>query len=640
MDQVRHETVNFADFTLDLRRGCLWHGPQEVKLRPKSFEVLRHLVANNGRLVTKTELITAVWPDTVVTDDSLVQCLIEIRRALAGTQLIRTIPRRGYIFDANLTKENSALSAANFNEAAVGIIHNENEVLATTVFRFPWRSRKATLWLQGLVVGIVVTALALAVFTMYRHRPVPETGSAPIRSIAVLPLKNLSDDPTNDYFSEGMTDSLITALSEITDLKVTSRSSLNRFKGKDFDPRELGRQLGVAAVLEGGVRKSSTSVRVAVRLVSVDDGRVLWTHDTNERAIGDLFALQDEIARNVADGLKLNLSGETAQQITRHYPHSVEAYQLYLKGRYFWNKRTEESLSKSIDYFQQAIDRDPNYAMAYVGLADSYLVLKSLSLITAEEAHVQVVNALKRALTIDEQLGEAHKSLAWIRFSYDWKWSEAEAEFKRAIELQPNDATTHQWYAEFLSSMGRHDESLAEIRRAQQLEPTSPIISVIAAQVHFFGRQYDEAIEQCHKTLELDPNFYIAHDYLGWSYEKKGMYEEAIAAFKKARQIENTPLQLCELGKAYAEAGNKEGARSIIREVVESSKRKQTPRHAYRLARIYSALRESEPAFDWLDKAFGEREENLVWLKVDPHLDNLRSDPRFPAVMRRVGFQP
>jgi TolB-like protein/DNA-binding winged helix-turn-helix (wHTH) protein/Tfp pilus assembly protein PilF len=639
MQQLRHETISFAGFTLDLTRSCLWHGSQEVKLRPKSFDVLRHLVENNGRLVSKGELLGAVWPSTAITDDSLVQCLIEIRRALGEQQLVRTIPRRGYIFDAEIkTDESNANSISNIDEVST----EEKPLLVSasgpSLKLLSRHAERSPQWLMRLVVGVVVAVAGLSVFTIYRDRAVTQTSTTPIRSIAVLPLKNLSDDPANEYFSDGMTDSLISALSEITDLKVSSRSSLNRFNGKELDPREVGRQLGVAAVLEGSVRKSSTSVRVAVRLVSVEDGRVLWSRDTNERALGDVFALQDEIARNVADGLKLNLSGDRAEKISRRYPNSVEAYQLYLKGRYFWNKRTEESLLKSVEYFQQAIAMDQDYAMAYVGLADSYLVLKSLSLITAKEAHLRVGDALQRALEIDDRLGEAHKSLAWVRFAYDWKWSEAETEFKRAIELQSNDATTHQWYAEFLSSMGRVDESLAEIRRAQQLEPASPIINVIAAQIYFFGRQYDQAIEQCHKTLELDPNFYIAHDYLGWSYEKKGMYEEAIAALKKARQIENTPLQLCELGTAYAGSGNKEGARMVIREIVEGSDRRLAPRHSYRLARIYSALHEAGPAFEWLEKAFNEREENLVWLKVDPHLDNLRSDPRFSDVMRRIGF--
>jgi tetratricopeptide (TPR) repeat protein len=336
--------------------------------------------------------------------------------------------------------------------------------------------------------------------------------------------------------------------------------------------------------------------------------------------------------------LRLSLSAAAVPQLARKHTDNIEAYQAYLKGRYFWNKRTEAGLVKGLEYFQQAIEADRSYSLAYVGLADSYLVLKSLSLITPQQAHEAVEPALKQALAIDDTLGEAHTSLAWSTFAYSWNWVEAEREFRRAIQLQPNDATTHQWYAEFLSAMGRHDESLAEIRRAQQLDPPSPIINVIAAQVHFFARQYDHAIEQGRKTLELDPDFYIAHDYLGWAYNKKGMYVEALAAVEKAKAIEDTPLQLCEVGQVHAAAGNHAAARAVLREVIARGNQPKAPRHAYRVARIHAALGEADRAFSWLNRAFAEREEMLVWLNVDPHFDALRSDPRFGHLLRRIGF--
>jgi len=520
-------------------------------------------------------------------------------------------------------------------EQAIAVFPRENARGGTDTQRLAGSWKKPVVLLCAVVL---VTSTALIAF---RYRSAADKSLPPqIKSIAVLPLKNLSD-PANEYFSEGMTDSLINALSKVRDLKVISRASLMRFQGKDADPREIGKQLGVMSVLEGSVRKSGESVRVAVRLVSVEDGHVLWAIDTNERALGDVFALQDEIASNVVAGLKVNLTGEGAQRFGRRYTESIEAYQLYLKGRYFWNKRTAESLQKSIDYFEQALKTDPRYTLAYVGLADSYLVLKSLSLITPQEAHLKVEAALNSALQIDDTLGEAHKSLAWLRFSYDWNWSGAEQEFRRAIELEPNDATTHQWYAEYLSAMGRLEESLAEIGRAQQLEPPSPIINVIAAQTYFFGRRYDQAIDQCRKTLELDPNFYIAHDYLAWSLEKKGLYDEAIAAIKKARQLEDTPLQLYELGNAFAIAGKKAEALNVLRVVAENSKRDHAaPQHFYRRARIYSAMADLDSAFARLDQAFEAREENLVWLRVDPHLDNLRSDPRFTRLVQRMKFSP
>jgi tetratricopeptide (TPR) repeat protein len=365
---------------------------------------------------------------------------------------------------------------------------------------------------------------------------------------------------------------------------------------------------------------------------------VLWSRDTRERALGDISALQDEIAREVVAELSPSLVGERSEPLVRKYTESVDAYQAYWKGRYFWNKRTEAGLRKSIEYFEEAIQADPGYALAHVGLADAYLVLKSLSLVTPEEARFNVDGALKRALQLDETLGEAHKARAWMEFTYDWKWLEADREFRRAIELQPNDATTHQWYAEYLSAMGRFDESVEEIQRAQQLDPPSAILHVIAAQIYFFARRYDETIEQCRKALELDPDFYIAHDYLGWAYLQKRMYEPALAAVTRAKEIEDTPLQLLEIASVEAALGDRDRARSALRDVLERSKGSQAPQHTYRFARIYAALREPDAAFERLEKAFREREEMLVWLDVDPHLDSLREDARFEGLRRRVGF--
>jgi TolB-like protein/DNA-binding winged helix-turn-helix (wHTH) protein/Tfp pilus assembly protein PilF len=631
MQDAPHHTYSFGDFTFDLTSGSLLREGREVPLRPKSFEILKYLVTNSGRLVPKEELLAAVWAGTFVTEDALLKRLKDLRTALDddGQDYIKTVPRRGYIFRAEVKE------AAPPNPVA-----EEAEVAPRSESSGPsGRRPSARKW--ALAVAALALMLGAGAALVHRQPGPPGDRVAPeIRSMAVLPLKNLGDDPSNEYFSDGMTDSLITALSQVRDLKVISRGSVVRFKGKEADPREVGKQLGVAAVLEGSVRKSADSVRVTVRLVSVADGRVLWARDTRERALGDVFALQDEIARGVAAELTLDRDGDGPQRLTRRDTNDIEAYQSYLKGRYFWNKRTDESLKKSIAYFDQAIQADPAYALAYVGLADSYLVLKSLSLVTRQEAHDKAEPALRRALEIDETLGEAHTSLAWLRFAYDWNWPEADLEFRRAIQLQPNDATSHQWYSEYLSAMRRFDESFAEIRRAQQLEPASPIINVIAAQTYFFARRYERAIEECHRTLELDPDFYIAHDYLGWAYTMKGMHAAALAAAKRAKEIEDTPLQLCEIGQVEAAAGDRDGARRVLRELTDGSKRKPGPRHSYRMARINAHLGELDAAFESLEAAFNEREENLVWLNVDPHLDNLRPDPRFSDLLRRVGFAP
>jgi TolB-like protein/DNA-binding winged helix-turn-helix (wHTH) protein/Tfp pilus assembly protein PilF len=628
-----HRIYSFDDFTLDLTSGSLRRGGRDVRLRPKAFALLKFLVENPGRLVSKDELIAAVWPGTFVTDDALLKRMKDLREALddEGRQYIRTVPWRGYVFAAAVK-----VGDADDTPRTDAAIESQRHTPGAFGHLFPNRlSAVAATSCVILAVGVLVVAGVKE----YRQRSTPVAEASPaIHSIAVLPLDDLTDDPANEYFSDGMTESLITALSRVQDLKVVPRGSVMRFKGAKIDPGDAGRQLGVAAVVEGSVRKSAEWVRVAVRLVSVEDGRVLWARDTRERLLGDIFALQDEIARGVVAELRLNLDSARVPQLARKHTDNIEAYQAYLKGRYFWNKRTESGLLKGIEYFQQAIQADRRYALAYVGLADSYLVLKSLSLITPQQAHEQVEPALMRALAIDDTLGEAHASLAWASFAYAWNWPEAERQFRRAIELQPNDATTHQWYAEFLSAMGRHGESLAEIRRAQQLDPPSPIINVIAAQVHFFARQYDQAIDQSRKTLELDAHFYIAHDYLGWALNQKGMYKEALAAVQQAQAIEDTPLQLCEVGQVHAAAGDRERAQAVLRDVIARSRQLRTPRHAYRIARIHAALRDADAAFSWLERAFAERDEMLVWLKVDPHFDNLRPDSRFARLLQRIGF--
>ena len=473
--------------------------------------------------------------------------------------------------------------------------------------------------------------------TEHDYEPLEEAARLAAEKGARATTELLTGDPANEYFSDGVTESLLTSLSKIDGLKVISRGSVFRFKGQEVDPREVGKQLNVAAVLEGSVRRDENSVRVAVRLVSAEDGRVLWASETYERTLRDIFALQDEIARQVTTGLRFKLSGENAQQLTRRYTDNVEAYQLYLKGRFFWNKRTQEGLRKGIEYFEQAIKLDPSYALAYAGLADSYNVMGSLGLIKPQEEYAKVEAAACKALEIDETLSEAHTALAWVRFQ-QWDWTGAEAEFKRAIELNPNYATAHQWYAEYLTAMARFDEALAEIGRAQQIDPTSLVINTIVAQTYLNARQYDEAIEQCHKTLELDPSFELAYIYLGNAYIEKGMYEEALAEYQKAKQLEGTPAMLALTGITYARSGNREGARRALHELMAVSKQKYDP--SFNIARIYANLGDRDEAFKWLEKLFDERSGALIFLKVDPQLDKLRTDPRFTDLVRRVGLTP
>jgi TolB-like protein/Tfp pilus assembly protein PilF len=466
--------------------------------------------------------------------------------------------------------------------------------------------------------------------------------SPPIRSIAVLPLKNLTNDPTNEYFSDGMTDSLITALSNVGGLKVTSRGSVFGFKGEEVDPREVGRQLGVAAVLEGSVMKSGETVRVGVRLVSAADGRVLWSSDPHDRALGDIFALQDEVARRVVDGLRLKLGGEGEERLAKRYTDNVEAYLAYMKGRYFWNKRNGEGLGKAITYFQQAIEIDPNYALAYAGLADSYILKRIYALLqpgeTLQQMEAKAKAAAEKALEMDDALAEAHTSLGLIKAALGNDDADIEREYKRAIELNPNYATAHHWYALHLNDVQRFDEAIAEIKRAREIDPLSLVINSDVGIVYTSARQYDQAIEHFKKAMEMDPNFPDAHAMLGWTYVRKGMYQEGIAEFEKARALFGSPTsQLDGLIYAYGMSGNRSEALKVLDKLERLTKQHHTQIPWENWLFIHIGLGDHDKAFELLEKAHREGS-NVKRQLMGPSLDPLRGDPRFHDLQRRVGL--
>ena len=655
MQKLRHQTLSFGDFTLDLSRGCLLRGAEEVRLRPKSFEVLKYLVENCGRLVSKAELMRAAWPDSFVTDDSLVQCLIEIRRALEDDshRYIKTVPRRGYIFRAEVLRHDLTEREVVYAEEVEGVsVSIEDEGLGLPPARdkvsggpepaervAPPERRRRTRAPVLIAASLAVALAAVVLWVILRRETRPQNQAPPIRSVAVLPLKNLTDDPANEYFSDGITESLITALSRIEGLKVISRGSVFRFKGRETDPREAGKLLGVEAVLEGSVRKDANSVRVLVRLVSVEDGSVLWTGDTYERALGDIFALQDEIARSLAGGLRVRLSGEGERALARRYTGDVEAYELYLKGRFFWNKRSEEGLRKSVEYFERAIARDPGYALAYAGLSDSYAVLNLYGSAQQKDSFPRAKAAAEKALAIDETLAEAHNALAYVLEQYEWDWAGAEREYKRAIELDPNYATAYQYYSEYLALLGRTEESVAHIRRAHELDPLSLIINTEMGYPHFCARRWDEALGYYRKALEIDPGFHFAVFYAARCHVQMGEFEEAIAEARRAVALSGgSALTVAGLGHAYAAAGRKGEARGVLRDLTSRSGRRYVS--PYLVATIHAGLGENERALAWLERAYEERDYLLVMLRIDPRLDGLRPDPRFRDLLRRVGLAP
>jgi len=453
----------------------------------------------------------------------------------------------------------------------------------------------------------------------------------------VLPLANLSGDPEQDYFSDGMTDALIAELGQIGSLRVISRTSVMQYKGAKRPLPQIAKELNVDAVIEGSVLRSGDRVRITAQLIGAVPERHLWARNY-ERDLRDVLSLQGEIARTIADEIKANVMPDVQARLARARPVNPEAYQAYLTGRYHWNLRTEDGLKKSLGYFQQAIEKDPAYALAYAGLADSYVILAD-GVMAPREAYPRGKAAAFKALEIDETLAEAHAPLGAAREAYDWDWVGAEKEYKRAIELNPGYATAHQWYAMYLSEMGRHDEAVAEIRRAQELDPLSLIINATGGYVFFFARRYDEAIAQCRRTLELNPGFYSGHSFLGWAYEQEKLYAQAISEYQKAIALEpGNPALAAELARACAAAGKRTEALKGISQLKELSKQRYVS--PYLMAQIHAALGDIDQACAWLEKAYEERSGELCMLKVDPRNDPLRSEPRFQDLLRRMNFPP
>ena len=651
-----------GDLVLEPKTRHLSKGGVPVHLTRKPFQVLLYLVEHHDRLVTRRELLDNFWEGHDVYDETLTKCVGAIRKALDDQterpRFIETHWSEGYRFvcqveeqlippETNLHEigktQGVKLAVAEEGNHDALSADQENVFLPPLAQPLPVAKSKRFSRRVSLAVICAFIALIATAFYFYRQRAgLNDHPSAAIRSIAVLPLKNLTNDPANEYFSDGMTDSLITALSKVDGLKVISRGSVFRFKGQEVDPREVGKQLNVAAVLEGSVRKDGDAVRVAVRLVSAEDGRVLWTSEMYNRAMQDVFGLQDEIARSTVAGLKVKLSGEGEARLARRYTDNVEAYQAYLKGRYFWNKRNEEGLDKAIANFQQAIAIDPNYALAYAGLADSYILKRIYVLLQPGETLQQMEGkaraAAEKALAIDETLAEAHTSLGLIKATTENDEADIEREYKRAIELNPNYATAHHWYALHLNDMARYDEAIAEIKRALEIDPLSLVINSDVGIVFSSARQYDQAIERFKKAMEMDPNFPDAHAMLGWTYVRKKMYPEGIAEFEKARALFGSPTsQLDGLIYAYGMSGNKSEALKKLDELNRLNKQHHTQLPWENQLFIQIGLGEHDQAFELLEKAYHDGL-SVKRLLDTPYVDPLRSDPRFQDLRRRIGL--
>jgi adenylate cyclase len=505
-----------------------------------------------------------------------------------------------------------------------------------------FRKRSTRRRLKGtFILGSMVAAIAAA-FLLFRMvgtslRDVRQNNTAiPEKSIAVLPFVDLSQARDQEYFCDGISEEILDALAKVEGLRVVARTSSFAFKDKNADVGEIGQKLNVGNVLEGSLRREGNRIRVAVQLVNARDGFHLWSQ-TFERELQGVFAVQDEITRAVVDALKIKL----AVALPVHKTPNTEAYDLYLKGRYFVNRKTHPDAKRAIDYFQQALAKDPNDALAYAGLSDAYVsLIFPLGVAAPREAMPKAKEAALHALAIDNALGEAHASLAWVTFFYDWDWPAAEREFKRAIELNPNNADAHHWYSHFLMGQGRIEESLTQSKRALELSPFDILLNVHLGWHYLYARQYDQALEQIEKTVEMDKNFAETYPFLGLILEQKGRYDEAIAAFQNAIRLfpGGSSIAEAELAHTYAVSGNREAAQKIITELQELAKSKSVS--SYQIAAIYAGLGEKDRAFAWLEKAYEERSDGLVNVNADQRFDSLRSDTRFQDLARRIGLIP
>jgi TolB-like protein/Tfp pilus assembly protein PilF len=454
--------------------------------------------------------------------------------------------------------------------------------------------------------------------------------------LAVLPLENLSGDPSQEYFADGMTDELTTNLAKIKSLRVISRSSAMQYKKTRKPLAEISRALRVDAVVEGSVVRSGDKVRITAQLIEARTDQHVWAEEYN-RDLRDVVTLQGEVARDIAQKIRIAVTPEENARLTGPRRVNPEAYEAYLRGRYFWNKRTEEAVRRAIPFFEQSMSKDPNYPLAHDGLADCWLSLGWYGYVSPKEAFPRAKAAAMRALELDDSLAEAHTSLAFASMNYDWDWSAAEREFRKAIELNPNYANAHHWYGDYLSAVGRHEQAIAESRRALELDPLSPIINAWLGWRYYFARQFDQAIDQYRETLEIDPNFVPVHLVLGQAYEQKGMLKEAIAELEKGASLsQGAPLYAASLAHAYAVAGRRSEAETLLRQTNERAQRAYVP--SFHVAIIYAGLGRKDETLAWLERGYQERSAWMVWLKVDPRFDFVRSDARFQNLLRRLGL--
>jgi TolB-like protein/DNA-binding winged helix-turn-helix (wHTH) protein/Flp pilus assembly protein TadD len=632
----------FGSFRLDPAERLLLRDQSAVRLPPKAFDALVVLVENRGHLLEKDELLRQVWPDTFVEESNLVQHISILRKALQdgenGPRYIETIPTRGYRFIAEVREVGVVAAVSDILPSAIAspqpaAVISETGGPETS----PPRHRSA-----GRIYATVALALLLAVILLapvltprLRNRlrgSVPE----PIQSLAVLPLQNLSGDPAQDYFADGMTEALITDMAKIPGLKVISRTSVMQYKNSHKKLPQIAQELGVDGIVEGSVLRSGDRVRITAQLVRGATDHHIWA-ESYERDLSNLVGLQDEVSRSIATQIQKEIAPASPQRLAASAAISPQARENYLKGRYFWNLRSEAGYLKAIEYFQAAVNEDPQYAQAYAGLADAYALLGSLPETNIRGTAMPKAREMAlTALKLDDSLAEAHTSLAFVEMHYDWKFKDARQEFKRAIDLNPNYSTAHQWYALDLVALGRMNEAVAEMKLARQTDPLSAIINTDLAEMLVWAQRFDEALQQARATIDMDPNFAHAHRVLGRIYAQRQMFPEAIAEGQRAVALSgDSPWMLLDLASIYVQAGKKTEAYDCMKRAAKKSPGGVLPDAGPTIG-LFLALGDLNRAFSVMDTLYKRRDGGLIILNTSPP-GSLTSDPRFQQLLRRVG---
>jgi TolB-like protein/DNA-binding winged helix-turn-helix (wHTH) protein/Flp pilus assembly protein TadD len=624
--------LRFGLFEVDLRAGELTKRGVRLRLQEQPFQVLAMLLERPGELVTREDLRSRLWPRTIVDfDHGLNKAISKIREALGDSaenpRFVETVARRGYRFLSEVTAVDfpeGQSQPAHAAQSDIALVSPANSAaLKRAHRRFAWR-------LFGC--GFALTLTAFFSWTLY-----PRTQSVPkIRSLAVLPLENFSGDASQDYFADGMTEELITNLGQIGAIRVISRTSVMTYKGARKPLPQIAAELNVEAVVEGSVLRFGDRVRITAQLIQVPADKHIWSQ-SYEEDIQDTLTLQNKVARAIAEQIQVTLNRQELAALGGAKAVNPDAYQAYLIGRYYWNKRTGDDLKKAIDYFNQAVEKDPGLATAYSGLADAYALSGDwqYGILSPENAFPKAKAAARKALALDDGLAEAHTSLAFVSDLYDWDWQTAEREYKRAIALNPGYATAHHWYAWHLVVLGRTSEALAEMRKAGSLDPLSPIISAELADVLCIAHLYDESVQQSRKTLAMHPNFAIAHYELAQAFAQKHMHDEAISELRTAIDLSGgSPAFDSELAYVYAVSGRTQEAIKILKDLKKSQERpSSTDAH---IAMIYVGLGDQDEAISWLNKAYAARFNPSILMR--PAFDPLRSDARFQDLLRNIGL--